>query len=413
MINRYSNEKIEKIWSDKERFQLYCNLERKILNLYHDDWKHFEIIILDDSDVQEIYKIEKKLKHEMAAIVEFLELRLNDKFVHFSLTSSDILDTAFSVMIGKSFDVLFPKILNLIKQLKQTITDLKGNICLSRTHGKVAELNTISVKLFKHLNKIEFSFENAVDFNELPIKISGPVGNYSLNNSKKFKEIEENLSHNLHLDNIKGVNTQIIPRITYLRYMMNIIYIFIDIDDLVTDLRLLSQSGIEEYNEPFSDEQKGSSSMVHKKNPINLERISGMTRLLKSYVTPLMENCNLWHERDMSHSSVERIIIPDIFHICCHITDTLLKLINKESFDCNQMMENIYNSNGEYMNSYFLNEIIFHHDVSRKEAYEVVKNRNTKNNPFKYEDNLLKYENKYHWFPTDKEIISNLEEHLK
>lgn len=389
MIPRYENKSIYQVWSDKYRFQLYCDLEIELLNKFINVNKikenHVKRIVLTDSDVEEIKNIEKTTKHELASVVDFLHSRIDNRFIHFGLTSSDILDTAYTMQIYASTQELFNKILPLLNKLSDLQELHRHTMMCGRTHGQVAEIISLGGKLNVFGSILDNYYADIEDSlrNYLAVKVSGPTGNKWHEDFGKFipsevveKAVKDIMSRNdvLILNvNSYSLQTQNINRNFYFNIYKNIISFFVGLESLVLELRLMSQSGIEEFTEKRAPEQKGSSSMPHKCNPIVLENIYGLIQVIKSYMTPLMNSCTLWSERDMSHSSIERIVVPDLFHLSCDVVEKICNVLLNGEFLTENMLNNIDKKENDWKSSYILNHLIYN-GKTRSEAYNLVKN---------------------------------------
>lgn len=383
MIPRYSDSYIENIYSDISRYQLYCDLEIAIYNSMNISDKKLSMFNLTHhQDVERIKEIEKTTKHELASVVDFLIEKTGVEQIHLGLTSSDILDTAYCFMLHKTFQYIIPKMHNIYYSLVQLSGKYKDTIMCGRTHGKVAELIYLGKKIEKY-QRILFPFIYDLEtdvINTLPqIKISGPVGTNKgmshINLSIAAGNIKDDV-FNFLIDEpvfIYNVQSQIIDRNILLPMFMKYISFFICIESLVLELRILSQSGIEEFSEIREDEQKGSSSMPHKINPIKLENTHGLIQVMKSYIQALIATSNLWNERDMSHSSIERIIVPDMFHCGVQILNNMSEILSKGTFNVQNINQNIEKHSKEWKSSYVLNDLIKNHGYTRQRAYDAVK----------------------------------------
>ena len=189
---------------------------------------------------------------------------------------------------------------------------------------------------------------------------------------------------NYHEPSRYTLQTQNINRNFYFAIFRDMISFFVALEQLVTELRLLSQSGIEEFSETRTSEQKGSSSMPHKCNPITLENVSGLIRMIKSYMTLFMDTCSSWSERDISHSSIDRIAAPDFFHLACNVTEKMTNVLTNGQFIIENINKNIDEKENEWKSSYILNDLIFNKKMNRQEAYNLVKNDNSVFDKYKH-----------------------------
>lgn len=316
MIERYSREEISKIWNLESKFQYYLNVELAVCKAYN----HMGII--PDNSLREICKkasfsleriseIEKDVRHDVIAFLTSVNESVgveNAKYIHMGLTSSDVIDTAFALQIKASSKIILNDLNELLTVLKKMALKHKSTICMGRSHGVHAEIMTFGFKLlnwFDELKRAKENFEYALT--EISVgKISGPVGTYS----NLPTEVEELACKNLGLNPAK-ISTQIISRDRHAKFMSALAIIASLIEKFATEIRHLQKTEVREVEEGFGINQKGSSAMPHKKNPVLCENLCGLSRVVRSNMLAAFENINLWHERDISHSSTERIIFPD------------------------------------------------------------------------------------------------------
>jgi adenylosuccinate lyase len=406
MINRYEDYNIKHIFSEKRKFQTFFDLELAYAKFLHGKIEHentnsYSRIEVSDREIDAIKGIEKKTNHEMASVVDFLLEKQKSKYIHLGLTSSDILDSTLSIQMMNASKHLEDCLIEINWRFQNLITDTHGIYITGRTHGQTAEKLLLSEKIKVYHDQLRFLYNKIKSNKKFPIKFRGPVGSYSLNSKLNFCQIlfERNVKNLLlkftnndpfykelisefyrfddHLsDNISC--SQIVPRSYYASYISDVILYFTVLDSFCLDLRLLSQDQIGEFLEPFSSEQKGSSSMPHKKNPIVLENISGLTSLLKSYQHCTIANIYSWNERDISHSSNERIYIEDFFHICCNIAKKILPILSTKNFDFDKIKQNIVESKNINSASE-LTERIMNSSSSREDIYRDIQEKSNEN----------------------------------
>ncbi len=316
MIDRYSREEIKKIWDLTSKFNYYLKVELAVCEAYSKlgqiPAKNLEEIKQKASfSVDRIDEIEKEVRHDVIAFLTNVNETVgeeNAKYIHMGLTSSDVIDTAFALQIADSSKIILCDIEELINTLKELAFKHKNTICIGRSHGVHAEVTTFGFKMLNWLDEVQRakeSFEYAVK--EVSVgQISGPVGTYS-NVSPKVEELACNI---LHLPPAK-ISTQIISRDRHAKFMSALALIASIIEQFATEIRHLQKTEVREVEEGFGKNQKGSSAMPHKKNPVLCENLCGLARVVRSNMLTAYENINLWHERDISHSSAERIIFPD------------------------------------------------------------------------------------------------------
>lgn len=316
MIERYSREEIKKIWELDQKFQYYLNVELAVCDAYAD----LGLIPRENLDqihqkatfsVERIDEIEKEVRHDVIAFLTNVNESVgaeNAKYIHMGLTSSDVIDTAFALQIVDSSKFILNGLNDLIDVIKTRAFEFKNTICMGRSHGVHAEIMTFGFKLLNWLD----SFERAKKNFELALEdisvgqISGPVGTYS----NLPVEIETLACAKLGLKPAK-ISTQIISRDRHAKFMAELALIAGLIEQYATEIRHLQKTEVREVEEGFGKNQKGSSAMPHKKNPVLCENLCGLARVVRANMLTAYENINLWHERDISHSSAERIIFPD------------------------------------------------------------------------------------------------------
>ena len=317
MIDRYSRKVMTDIWSDQKKYEIWYEIERYACEAQANLGVIPKEIIdtLDQNkhiifDAKRINEIEKETKHDVIAFLTFLSEIIGDhaRFIHQGMTSSDIFDTCFSIKLFRSSELLIEDLKNLLEKIKNLAFKHKFTKCIGRSHGIHAEPTTFGLKMaqaYTEMNRNLKRLKNASE--EIRVgAISGAVGNYSSIDPK----VEEYVCKKLGLK-VEEISTQIIPRDRHAAFFSTLSVIASSIERLAVEIRHLQRTEIMEVSEFFSRGQKGSSAMPHKKNPIHSENLTGLSRLIRMSVIPSLENIALWHERDISHSSVERSIGPD------------------------------------------------------------------------------------------------------
>lgn len=316
MIDRYSREEIKKIWELKEKFNYYLQVEIAVCEAYAKIGKIpqrnlDEIKAKASFTIERIDEVEREVKHDVIAFLTTINESVgeeNAKYLHIGLTSSDVIDTAFALQIVDSAKIINKDLEELIKVIKELAFKYKNTICMGRSHGVHAEVMTFGFKLLNWLDELmraKKSFNFALD--EIAVgQISGPVGTYS----NLPVEVEQYTCEILGLKPAK-ISTQIISRDRHAKFLSAIAILASIIDKFATEIRHLQKTEVREVEEGFGANQKGSSAMPHKKNPVLSENLCGLARVIRSNMVAAYENINLWHERDISHSSAERIIFPD------------------------------------------------------------------------------------------------------
>ena len=373
MIQRYTRKEMGRVWSDENRFSQMLNVEKAVAFVQGSK----KIIPLKAAQaigskasfsVSAIRKLEEKTRHDVSAFVQNVSSFVGQPwgaYVHYGLTSSDVLDTALSLQVKEGALLIQKELQQLKKILKNLIHKHQRTLCAGRTHGMHAEPTTFAFKLFSFFSELvraENSFKQAISEGALGV-MSGPVGNYS----SLSPVVEKAVCRRLGLS-AESVSTQVLPRDRHARIIFAVSLILTALERLAVELRHLQRTEVSEVFEGFSKNQQGSSSMPHKKNPISAENITGLSRLLRSYLQSSMENIVLWHERDISHSSVERVIFPDAFILCDYALFRMTQLLQNLKVDAGRMKENLLSSGGEVFSSQILLTLI-QKGVDRQEAY--------------------------------------------
>lgn len=376
MIDRYQRKIMKEIWSEKARYDALLDVEKAASIAWYKQGTFSENelndILTATFDLDEIKALEVETKHDIIAFTRNLSNRLNSdakKWIHYGLTSTDVVDTANGLIIKKTNDILEADILDFMAVLKTQANRYMKTICVGRTHGIHADLTSFGLKfalyydeMNRHLNRFRLVRK------EIEVgKISGAVGNYC----NVPPVIQALVCESLGLGSV-NISTQVLQRDRHANYIFTIALIGSTLDKIATEIRHLSRTEVGEVREAFSKNQKGSSAMPHKKNPISSENISGCARLLRGYVTPAFENIALWHERDISHSSVERVILADattlLDYMLNRYKDTLLNLEVYEE----KMLENINLTYGALYAQRLMNQLITNHNYKREEAYDFI-----------------------------------------
>ena len=378
MIERYEKKEISNIWTDHYKFKKFLDVEvallkslekRDITASSHSDLsKKFSKAKINTKRIEEI---EKETRHDVIAFCTSITEQFpaeQGRFFHYGVTSSDIIDTALSLQIRESLSIILRSYKKLIKTLEKKSEEYKDQLCMGRSHGIYAEPMSFGVKLLGHTAEFKRRYNDLNDFyqNELTGQISGAVGNYTI----ITPEIEEEVLSELGLK-VEPVSTQVIPR-DRIAKLISIFSLFsCALERIAVEIRHLQHSDVSEVFEGFSKGQKGSSTMPHKKNPISSENLTGMARLLRSHMSLALDNCLLWHERDISHSSNERMYLPDSLGIMLYSIERLDSTISNLVVDSHVMEEKV-NSNFKHLSSYFLHELIQISKRSREELYKIV-----------------------------------------
>lgn len=398
MIPRYERSEISKIWTDKSRFTYLFKAELAILSALENAGRIPQGVTETTKksckiNPNRIYEIEAEVHHDVIAfttsITEQLPTEIG-KYFHFGVTSSDILDTALSLQIQDSLKVIIADFESLFSSIEYSIEQSKEILTLGRSHGMYAEPLIMAQKWLSFYAEFKRRHEELVEFskNDLHAQFSGAVGNYTI----LSPELEELAAKELGLP-IEPLSTQVIPR-DYIAKLVGIIaQTATTIERMAVEIRHLQHSDVGEVFEGFAKKQKGSSTMPHKKNPISSENLTGMARLLRSHVSVALENCLLWHERDISHSSNERIYLPDSLGLISYSLDRLSSTIRNLVYK-KESIENKVQENSNFLSSYYLHFLIENSDLTREQLYRFVQEASFNGAPI-YESltTLLKKEN--------------------
>jgi adenylosuccinate lyase len=375
VIERYTRKAMGEIWSLENRFRRMLDVEVAValvqaeLGLIPKPAAR-EIEMRGKFDVQRILEIEKTTKHDVIAFVSNVAENVgeNGRYVHFGLTSSDVLDTALSLITRDAGELFLKSADKLIAALDAKIREEKDTLCAGRTHGMHAEPTTFGMKLAGHWAEVKRSRERVSRaLAQMKIgKLSGAVGTYST----QSEEVEAQVCKRLGLT-AETVATQVIPRDRHAEMITALAIFGGALERLAVELRHLQRTEVGEVVEGFTPGQKGSSAMPHKKNPISAENITGAARMLRGYASASLEDIALWHERDISHSSVERVIFPDAFILADYACDRMAELVSGLYVDRERMRKNMDVSGGQLMSSHLLLALV-DSGLSREDAYSIV-----------------------------------------
>ena len=375
MIPRYSRKDLVNIWTPENKIKIWLNIEilaceaqEKLGNIPKKSLK--TIKEKASFEVNRIDEIEKEVKHDVIAFLTNLSenIGIDARFIHQGMTSSDVLDTCLSVQLKQSCQIIKKELKELIQIFKEKAVQYKNLACIGRSHGIYAEPTTFGLKIlgtyceflrgYKILQEAEKSISTCA--------ISGAVGTFA--NIDPF--VEEYVSKKLKLS-IEPVSTQIIPRDRHAHLFSVLGIIASSIENFSTEIRHLQRSEVREVEEFFSKNQKGSSAMPHKRNPVLTENLTGISRIIRSSVIPMMENITLWHERDISHSSVERILCPDTLILLDFSINRLKNIIKNLVVNQVRMKKNLDDTKGLYNSQRVLLELIKKGN-SRENSYKLV-----------------------------------------
>lgn len=397
MIERYSRKEMKEIWELERKFSYYLEVELAVIkaqvelgNFSGDVYENIKKTAC--FDVKRIDEIEKITHHDVIAFLQNVNENVGDiysPYIHKGLTSSDIIDTAFALQIKDASKIINNDLDKLIETVKTLAFKHKNTVCLGRSHGMGAEVITFGFKLLNLLDMLERAKKRlnyALD-DILVGQISGPCGTYS----NIDPEVEIKTCEILALKSAR-ISTQVISRDRHAFYIQAIALIGAVIENFSIEIRHLQRFEVAEVEEGFSKGQKGSSAMPHKKNPIASENMSGLARILRSNTIAAMEDIALWHERDISHSSVERIIFPDstilIDYMLNRFNGVIENLVIKEK----AMINNTKKYGGIIYSQSCLLELL-NHNMTREAAYEIVQKEalDAFNNNGNFMENMKKH----------------------
>ena len=375
MIKRYSRKELVDIWEEYNKYKIWLNIEVTAV----EGMEKLKIIPKGVSSlvkkkakikVKRIHQIENKVKHDVIAFLTSVTEQVGPKarFLHQGMTSSDVLDTCFNIQLAQSGKILLKDIDEILSVLKKQSKKYKNTICIGRSHGIHAEPITFGLKLasfYVEFQRNKNRLKNAID--EISTcAISGAVGTFANIDPR----VEKYVSKKLKLKT-EDVSTQVIPRDRHAYFFSVLGIIAGSIERVATEIRHLQRTEVQEVEEFFSKDQKGSSAMPHKRNPILSENLTGLARLVRSYVVPALENIALWHERDISHSSVERNIGPDATITLDFALIRMKNILKNMNVYPKKMINNLNITKGLIFSQQVLIELT-KNGFTREEAYKIV-----------------------------------------
>ena len=375
MIERYSRKEIKRIWEDHNKYTIWLSIELAAAEAM----EKLKLIPKGVAksvkskatiNVKRILKIEEKVKHDVIAFLTSITEKAgkNARYLHKGMTSSDVLDTCFNLQLKQSGEILLKDLDQLLNSIKRQALKHKYTLCIGRSHGIHAEPITFGLKMlsfYQEFLRNKKRLENSI--NEISTcAISGAVGTFANVDPK----VESYVAKKLNL-NVEPISTQIIPRDRHAQFFSTLAIIASSIERFAIEIRHLQRTEVLEVEEFFGKKQKGSSAMPHKKNPILSENLTGLARLIRSSVIPALENVALWHERDISHSAVERNIGPDTTIALDFALVRLSNVVKDLNIYPKKMLKNLDMTNGIFFSQRILLELTTV-GFSREEAYKVV-----------------------------------------
>ena len=375
MIERYSREIMRKVWTEQNKFDAYLRVEI----LASEAWSQLGVVPKEDVEklwknasfsIDRILEIEQQTRHDIVAFTRAVSETLGEerKWVHYGLTSTDVVDTANGYLLKQANAILMDDIEKMLEVLRRRAIEFKGTPCIGRTHGIHADITCFGLKWalwYEEMKRNLTRFVTASRGVEVG-KISGAVGNFA--NIPPF--IQDYVCEKLGIESA-NISTQVIQRDRHAYYMATLAVIASSIEQMAMEIRNLQRTEVHEVEESFGKGQKGSSAMPHKRNPISSENMCGCARVMRGYMAAFYENVALWHERDISHSSTERIILPDATMLLDYMLNRFRGILENLVVFEDVMQENIYRTRKVIFAQRVMNALI-ERGFSREQAYDTV-----------------------------------------
>jgi adenylosuccinate lyase len=374
MIERYSRPEMKRVWSDENKFDRWLQVEIAVCEA----WAEHGVIPREAipeirkacCDLGRMEEVLKETHHDMTAFLKSVSESIGDesRFIHLGLTSSDVIDTALALQLVEATDILAKDIAELIPILKERALEHKHTIMMGRTHGVHAEPTTFGLKLALWVEEMKRNASRLAEARRAIAvgKISGAVGTHAT----VPPEVEKIACTRLGLD-AAPVSSQIVQRDRHAQLVTTLAIIASSLEKFATEIRGLQRTEVLEAEEPFEEGQTGSSAMPHKRNPELCERVCGLARLLRGYALTSMENIALWHERDISHSSAERVILPDSCLVLDYVLSVFIYIMKGLQIYPERMKENLGLTKGLVFSQRVMLALI-EKGLSREQAYKVV-----------------------------------------
>ena len=375
MIERYGREVMRQVWTEENKFNAYLKVEL----LAAEAWRELGVVPAEDVvklwekatfDIERIKEIELQTRHDIVAFTRAVSESLGEerKWVHYGLTSTDVVDTANGYLFSQANKIIAEDLEKFVAVLKKQALRFKYTPCIGRTHGIHADITSFGLKWvlwYEEMQRNIKRFKEAAHGVEVG-KISGAVGNFA--NIPPF--VQDYVCEKLGIDSA-NVSTQVIQRDRHAYYMATLAVIGASLEQMAMEIRSLQRTEVHEVEESFGKGQKGSSAMPHKRNPISSENICGCARVLRGYMATAYENVALWHERDISHSATERIIMPDATILLDYMLNRMMGILENLVVFEEQMKANIYRINGVIFAQRVMNALI-DKGFAREKAYDTV-----------------------------------------
>lgn len=375
MIERYTLPEMSALWTREAIFKTWLNVELAVLDVQESmglvpAGVSAEVRSKAGFDIARIDEIEAEVRHDVIAFLTNVAEHVgeNSRFVHMGMTSSDLIDTALALQIQQAGQLIREKLATLIDTVKTRAVEHRDTVMVGRSHGIHGEPITFGLKLLNWLDELERQqqrLENALEENRVG-QISGAMGSYS----NIDPTVEEQVCEKLGLKPAR-TSTQVISRDIHAEFFMAFGSLATSIEKFAVEIRALQKTDILEVEEGFAKGQKGSSAMPHKRNPVSSENLTGLARLLRSYITPALENVVLWHERDISHSSVERVVFPDAFILMHYMLNRFNTVMRDLVVHTDNMRANMNRFGGIIFSQRVLLSLI-DKGLTREDAYRLV-----------------------------------------
>ncbi len=405
MIERYQTPDMKRIWSDENKFKTWLDVEIAAVEVLNANGlvptKSLEVIKNKANfDKNRVLEIEKTTRHDVIAFLTNVAEYVgpDSRYIHMGMTSSDLLDTSLALLCKESGEIILSKLENFHQLLRKKALEYKNTFQIGRSHGVHAEPITFGLKMalwseefLRHIERLKSAIKS------ISIgKISGAVGTFQ----HLDPIIEEQVCTKLGIV-AASVSNQVVQRDGHAHFLQTLALIGASVEKIAIEIRHLQRTEVLEAEESFKKGQKGSSAMPHKKNPITSERITGLARVVRGYALSSMENIVLWHERDISNSSVERIILPDTFNLICFITKDLIAIFEGLHINYKAIEKNLSDAIDKLSSQKILSALV-KNDIDRDEAYRSIQDLTFEN--FSTEEIVTKLSKK---FKVDSNLISD------
>lgn len=375
MINRYIGSGMGTIWTEKNKFEIWLEVELlncealNSLGIVSDD-EIEQLRAKASFDVERIYELEMILKHDVISFTRSVAETLGPerKWIHYGLTSTDVVDTSLGYLLKQANEMIMTGLTNLLEVIRAKAIFYKDTLMIGRTHGVHAEPITFGFKLalwYEEMQRNLKRLRNAAREVEVG-KISGAVGTYA--NVNPF--VEKYVCEQLGLEPAP-ISSQTLQRDRHAHYLSTLALLATSIEKMATEIRGLQKTEVRELEEFFSNGQKGSSAMPHKRNPIGSENLSGLARVMRGYMLTAYENVSLWHERDISHSSAERIILPDATILIDYMLTRFIDILTNLNVNSEQMLNNMEKTYGLIFSQQVLLKLV-DKNIVRERAYDMI-----------------------------------------